>query len=293
MPAPIHIALTITDSFWALAYATARSISVTSRYPADVHIHICHEGLSPDHKAELDSIATEFGTQLHYYDIAAQPDVLAMSAALRNTRRYPKIVYSRLLLDRILPREIERVLYLDSDVLVLEDLGELFATDLGGLAMGAVLDTNHLHQRLGRDMRARRHQSGQGELWFNGGVLLQDLRKMAEADFPGFARDLPARMDTSKLFFDQDLANLRFANAWKRLNWRYNVKAPGAAHIALGPIILHFTAPQKPWHLRLWRRSFARHYRHVMTNRIFYWQVRERWQKKWYLRPFAGLLPRQ
>ena len=292
MPAPIHIALTITDSFWALAYATARSISVTSRYPADVHVHICHEGLSPDHKAELDSIATEFGTQLHYYDIAAQPDVLAMSAALRNTRRYPKIVYSRLLLDRILPREIERVLYLDSDVLVLEDLTELFGTDLEGFAIGGVLDTNHIHQRLGPDLRARRNQSSQGEKWFNGGVLLQDLRKMAEADLPAFARELPTRMDVSKMFFDQDLANLRFTHAWKRLDWRYNVMAPGAAHISLGPVILHFTAPYKPWHLRLRRRPFARLYRHVMTNRIFYWQVKERWQKKWYLRPFTGLLPR-
>ncbi len=289
----IHIALTLTDSFWALAHTAARSICVTSREPQHMHIHICHDGpFAPAHKVELDGVATEFGAHLHYYDVSDHPDIGAMAAALRQTRRYPKIVYARLLLHRILPADIERVIYLDCDVLVLDDLTTLYNSDLEGYALGAVLDTNHIHQRLGRDLRARRHQSGQGDRWFNSGVQLQDLRRMEAADILAFAHELSTKMDISRLFFDQDLANLKFARAWKQLDWRYNVQAPGGAHLPLGPIILHFTAhTYKPWHLTR-PRPYSRLYRQAMTNKVFYWQVRDRWKKIWYLRPLIGLLPR-
>lgn len=287
----IHIALTLTDSFWALAYAAARSISVTSRRPDLLHFHIVHEGLQADHHEVLASLATEFGVQLSYYDISDNADVADMSRTLRNTKRYPKIVYSRLLLDRILPPDIERVLYLDSDILVLGDLTELFNTDLEGHSLGAVGDILALFQRLGHDLRARREFSTPGEQWFNGGVLLWDLRKCAAADIPGYAHELPTRMDISRLFFDQDLANMKFANQWKPLNWRYNVMAPKAGHQSQSPVIIHFTNKKKPWE-SLYRGVYSRVYRHAMTNKVFYWQVRERWQKVWWKRLMIPLLPR-
>ena len=280
MAQPVHIALTFTDSHWALAYTVMRSASVTSQRPQDLYFHLCHEHLADDHRVVLESISSEFGAKLFHYDLTENESLTELSRILRTNSRWPRIVYARLILDRIVAKDISRILYLDSDVLVLEDLVPLYNTDLGVNALAAVQDIQHIHQRLGRDLRAKRHQPGQGVQYFNSGVLLIDLKALANADILAFSRQLASRMDVSRLFFDQELANIVFARAWKRLDWRYNVMAPMLAHEALGPAIVHFTEGPAPWRMNLRRTAFSRLYRHAMTNAVYYRQVRERWWKK-------------
>ena len=272
--------MTFTDSHWALAYTVMRSASVTSQRPQDLYFHLCHEHLADDHRVVLESISSEFGAKLFHYDLTENENLTELSRILRTNSRWPRIVYARLILDRIVAKDISRILYLDSDVLVLEDLVPLYNTDLGVNALAAVQDIQHIHQRLGRDLRAKRHQPGQGVQYFNSGVLLIDLKALANADILAFSRQLASRMDVSRLFFDQELANIVFARAWKRLDWRYNVMAPMLAHEALGPAIVHFTEGPAPWRMNLRRTAFSRLYRHAMTNAVYYRQVRERWWKK-------------
>src|SRR5215831_15314150 len=51
-----------------------------------------------------------------------------------------KLTYARLLIPHVLPNAIPKVLYLDTDLLVLNDLTPVFETDLKESAVGAVLD---------------------------------------------------------------------------------------------------------------------------------------------------------
>ena len=89
-----------------------------------------------------------------------------------------------------------------------------------------------------------------------------------------------------RIYYDQDLLNLVFRNNWLQLPWRWNTIGPLLAHESLNPAILHYTGTKKPWGIWVnWRRSiaFARFYRHVMTNEIFYAFARHRrisWWKK-------------
>jgi lipopolysaccharide biosynthesis glycosyltransferase len=50
------------------------------------------------------------------------------------------MTYARLLVGDLLPREIDRILYLDGDILVRGDVGALWTTDLQGKTIGAVVD---------------------------------------------------------------------------------------------------------------------------------------------------------
>ena len=53
-----------------------------------------------------------------------------------DTNGWSSIILARLFLDKLLPQEVDRILYLDGDTLVLEDIGSLFYSDLGDKVIG-------------------------------------------------------------------------------------------------------------------------------------------------------------
>ena len=48
----------------------------------------------------------------------------------------------------------------------------------------------------------------------------------------------------------------------------------------LDPALVHYSGPNKPWNL-ISGLPFARTYRHVMTNELFYRYMRHRWARWW------------
>ncbi len=88
------------------------------------------------------------------------------------TSTYTIAVYSRLLIPELLPLHIRRAVYLDADVLVLQDVSPLFTIDLADAPFGAAWavgpdnpDPAHVRIRDGDHPRAE----------FNTGVMVMDL----------------------------------------------------------------------------------------------------------------------
>ncbi|CDO74188.1 Glycosyltransferase Family 8 protein [Trametes cinnabarina] len=142
---------------------------------------------------------------------------------------------------------VERVLYLDADVLVRADLRELWDTDLHGKSIAAAVDIGY---PLGHDGMERGP-------YFNAGVLLIDLaasRKRLDA-----LTSLAANMSDSKLQ-DQDVLNAHFAGDWLPLSLSWNAQGLGtyATHhtperavlpldeMTANPKIVHFTGSLHP-----------------------------------------------
>src|SRR4051794_22660380 len=116
MAQPIHIALTFDDPYWAPAFATMRSICLTTHRRADLVFHLCHRALDPEHKADFTKITDEFGSQVRYYDIDAIPLFVSVAQRAPYNHRLSNIVYARLLFAEIMPAEVTRLTYLDCDM---------------------------------------------------------------------------------------------------------------------------------------------------------------------------------
>ena len=129
---PVHIALTFDDGFWAPAYATMRSIGLSSRRRGDLVFHLFHRGLSVAHRTHLDEIPKEFGARLIDYDLSANTALSAFLADLSAHRVYTTVIYARLMLHELLPADIARVVYLDCDMLVRAPIEALAELDLKG-----------------------------------------------------------------------------------------------------------------------------------------------------------------
>ncbi|KAG2003636.1 glycosyl transferase [Coprinopsis cinerea AmutBmut pab1-1] len=140
---------------------------------------------------------------------------------------------------------VERALYLDADILVRGDISELWRTDLGDKAIGAVIDVGY---PMGCSGLPRRE-------YFNSGVLLLDLAKVRPKLTATFDQ-LCEQFQKS----DQDALNAHFGgDDWKSLSLQWNAQglgtyassyAPDRHLVDLAqmdnPAIVHFTGPLHP-----------------------------------------------
>jgi lipopolysaccharide biosynthesis glycosyltransferase len=276
---PIHIALTFDDNFWAPAYATMRGVCLSTKRRADLVFHLCHRTLTPTHKADLQKISDEFGSTLTFYNIDEMALFHDIAARARYNKRLSNIVYARLMFDRILPDDIDRLIYLDCDIYVRAPIENLAERDMKGFPIAAVQDYLALFITGGRDIKNNRDLFDPADPYFNAGVLLIDMKAWRKADIVAQLEIVIANGIMDRIYYDQDFLNLIFKNNWLHLEQLWNTIDPRPPHQALNPHVLHYTDKRKPWNL-ISGVAFARHYRHVMTNELYYRYMRHRIKRR-------------
>lgn len=276
----LHVVLTFDDNFWAPAFAVGRSICLTTTRKTDVVLHLLHDGLKPERRRDFAALAEEFGCQVHHYELSDNAEFNTICRTLPVDKRLHTVMYARLLVDRILPPDVSRLIYLDCDTLVLAPIERLLGWDLEGKAIGAVGDPLRMVNMLGRDIRHKTGIFESTDAYFNSGVLLIDRERFAAANVPRRIEEFRRAGILDKLYFDQDMLNLIFKGDWTELSWRFNVMDPRVAHQTMNPLILHYTGRTRPWHLYS-NVAHRRTYRHAMTNDLFYRYMRHRWATWW------------
>ena len=152
--------------------------------------------------------------------------------------------------------EVDRIIYLDIDLLILDKLDELFSMDTGNKGIGArdSIEDNVVLGWLKRHpdtkkSTARYFNSFKG---FNAGVLVMDLDKMRKNDFTRLTKFYYNEAG----FNDQIILNLYANEQNAKLEKKYNVYVDHEDYIK--PTILHFVGKNKPWndinseHYALW-----------------------------------------
>jgi lipopolysaccharide biosynthesis glycosyltransferase len=272
----LHVSLTFDDNFWAPAYATMRSICLSSKHKSELVFHLCHVGVSPSHQRHLDTITEEFGAAVHQYDVTRSEYLSTRIGDLPPViGRYTPVVYLRLFLADILPPDIQRLVFIDCDVLVRAPLAELAAIDLQGRVLAAVSESQRLAFQSGRDL-TRRSYFDPADDYFNAGVMLIDFEQWRSIDLVRQFTNQVLPQDRPRFFQDQDILNLIFRDRWLKLPVTWNFQDPRASHEPFDLAVLHYTGKAKPWHLRARGTAYHRTYRHMMTNAVFYRFWRER-----------------
>ncbi|MEL7497064.1 MAG: glycosyltransferase family 8 protein [Planctomycetota bacterium] len=190
--------------------------------------------------------------------------------------------YFRLLAGRLLPEEIERVIYLDSDVLVQDDLSKLWNLPLHDQYCLAAVDiacpfidayqTQQIRPEIKRSIpflaaispvpNWRQLQLDPAQPYFNSGVMVLNLARWRREQID---RQLLACLRNNSSFvwcWDQYALNVVFAEQWGQLpaNWNqgahvFEYPDPSFSPIATDdflamrdqPSIIHFTTEFKPW----------------------------------------------
>ncbi len=279
MSAPIHVLLCFDDNFWAPAYAVMRGICLSTRRRKDLVFHLCELRLEDAHRQDLKKIEDEFGAKLVFYDLESNEDFQRSCAKLPTDTRLNQIMYARLLVAELIPDEVERIIYCDCDTYMRGAIEELAEIDLEGKPIGAVEDPLGDFITRRRDMRQNVDLFDPADPYFNSGLLVIDTKKWRAAKVLENLARLVADGTMARIYYDQDFLNLTFFGNWKPLDKMWNVIDPRPPHQALNPKMLHYTGKRRPWNL-VSAVAFARTYRHVMTNELFYRYMRHRWRRK-------------
>lgn len=174
-------------------------------------------------------------------------------AHFRVDRHITLASYLRLFMTRFLDPDLEKVLYLDCDLVVCEDVEELWLTDVSQHFMAAVRDLysdNHIQLGLKAD-----------ETYFNAGVLLVNLQKWRETDVVPRFIEYVEKNSAILRYHDQCTLNATFRNQILPLPYRWNFAARYAdlpsealgmspeefSEVRRTPPIVHFSTEVKPW----------------------------------------------
>lgn len=180
-----------------------------------------------------------------------------LDSRLRVDRRMTKASYIRLALGKLVPSDMDRVLYIDADTRVLSDLAPLLATEMQGFPVAAVHDIK-LYQSDLLEQTSRRLAMPETADYFNSGVLLFDWPHTLRCGLLEKAMEFAYSNPDLCLKHDQDALNVAATGNWKPLDPRWNLFDYYFVHAGKQTAwIKHFTG-SKPWSRRrpqLWKQD--------------------------------------
>lgn len=263
----------VTDANYAPHLAVLLKSIEANKGAERVRVHAILDGVDAALLAQIRS--TVPGLDILDYNVAGHvaldlPPVMHISRA----------TYLRLIMPEVLPPKIDRVLYLDIDMVVTQSLWPLWQSDLQGRPFAAVED----HNLLAEDLAERFGLPHEGR-YFNAGMLLIDMQAERTIGYLGQALERLQSNPDAYPFADQDALNEVLWKNWTPVDstWNYQrafvnggkvykANKTGDAHL---PGILHFTERWKPWKSDEWH-PYAWLYWKYLRHTPFFAEMRER-----------------
>lgn len=248
---PIRLLVALDENYLPQLHVLLTSAAVNN--PGErIELYFMHSRVSEKGMNRVDKQCGEYGWRLIPVSVPAS---FFEDAPI--TKRYPQEMYYRLLAAHLLPDTLERVLYLDPDILVINSLRPLWEIDMKGKLFAAASHTgvtelaNNVNRlRLGTDSD-----------YFNSGVLLIDLGACRKSVVPQEVFAFFSEHSRELVLPDQDVLNALYGKHILQLDdiiWNYDarnynsylIRSSGQADVdwvMMHTAILHFCGKAKPW----------------------------------------------
>lgn len=266
----IKICMSFDDNYARHADVTINSLIRNSAPGQEIDFYIiCDARLSASNREKIRSAYAQ-NAEVIFHFLTVSPGMLP---ALPLNRKYISLnTYYRLLMQRLLPTGVDKIIYLDSDVVVCQNVAELWETEMDGYCLAGVQDE-------GGVLQARRLHPLTNPDYINAGVLLFNLREINHR-FPDMFITCSEHYYRNRELItlqDQDILNITFKDSIKILPLKWNVSSrmftfnelehrytqTQVSEAINAPALLHYTDSKKPWGI------FCDH-----PLRHLYWQYR-------------------
>ena len=253
----VHICF-ISDDAYVLPTLVAIASLVRNKAPESIYrIYVLGRGISPENRLLFTDGFREPGVTVSVieppvedaYEGVTSGNVHVSAAALYKFS-LPEIF-----------QELDRLLYLDGDILVEKDLSELWNTELSGYYAAAVKD----YRAVVSDPNPLEYLSLKEPCYFNSGVMLLNLALLRQDGVKEKLIDY--RLHGKNRFMDQDTLNVVFSGKVRCLPLRFNamystvtffsMEEMGAFYgapayksmdeLCEDAVIVHLCSPTKPW----------------------------------------------
>ena len=251
----INIIFASDDCYAQHVAVAAASILLNAAHPDIMHFFVLEDGISVEKQSGIRTTIENLYGQVDFVPVAgADFSSFFVSAQLS------RAAYFRLAIAKLLPEHIHRVIYLDCDLLVLDDIEKLWNFDMAELPIAAVPDCGIMASSRSRRQKKEYIGLTADSEYFNSGVLLLDIAALRREKCEENLLELVKKNNYPH--HDQDALNKLFLGRWARLPLRWNVIPPvwfmfmkiifsswriEAASARQNPAILHYAGGYKPW----------------------------------------------
>lgn len=208
--------------------------------------HIFCDDISEQDIAKVEATTEKFNTNIIIYNLDLNL-LKKFSTNMAGNDHISIAAYFRFIAYGELANYIDKVLYLDSDILVNGDISKFWNIDMTDKCAIVIEDAygNDISKRVGT------------EKYFNSGVMFVDLKKWSKNNYTSIC--IRKAMEKVYQFLDQDILNIILDKnvIWlnKYYNYNYSLsrlmdksKKPSAERLPKEVKICHFIGASKPWH---------------------------------------------
>lgn len=241
-----NIVFNIDNNYVAHLLVTLNSLFHSTNCK-DLHVYILSLNVSPYNKEKIIEWASSF-CKINFINVT---DASVKDFPI-NSSSISLAAYLRLFISDLLPKEAEKALYLDSDILFLSDIEQLYNMDISNYALAAVEDIDN------KDFFRITNSTP----YFNSGIILFNISFLRQINFTQLAINFIAENKFHLKYHDQDVLNALLGQfsilaplKWNLLDCFYweppfiqKRRIEELKDAKKNPGIIHFSGAVKPWH---------------------------------------------
>jgi len=211
----LHVALSSDENYVPFLGTTLVSLLENNTEFKKITIHLLSNGISTKNQNELKKLVNFYKRECVIYDMSnikellgdLKVETIALSA------------YSRLFLSEILPLDIHKILYLDSDSLVLDSYKELWNLSIDDFLVAGVEDmvAGHFKTSINIPIKTK---------YINSGMMLMNIKRIRDENWLQKIKEFISGFNDEIPHHDQGVINALFYKKTLILHPKYNCMTP-------------------------------------------------------------------
>ena len=251
------------DDFYAMPLAVMLySASVNLPPPWRLRVYLMDGGITPASRRRLEKKIAGYGNiDLEWRSVSRE-----VFNHLPVLKRINSTTYLRLLMEKVLPADLQRIIYLDGDLIVEGDLSKMWQEEFRGASVMAVYDFGSSTIRSELPIPGVDEASRKDAPYFNAGVLLIDLNRWRSDHVGQAVLNYIDEFKPLVRFLDQDGLNAILFGKWRLLDLSWNAQVDNLINpdqlgatgpdaeirqrcheLLYHPRIQHYAGHKKPW----------------------------------------------
>ena len=268
----INIVFASDDNYAQHTAVAMASVLVNTKVPQKIQFYLIDDEIQQKNKEKVTKTVQNLGGNIEFIKIKnSKLEDCYVSGELSRAS------YFRLDIANILGESIEKIIYLDCDLLVYDDIEKMWQLDMGGKPVAATCDLGIMASARVRKQKNKFIGLPFDAPYFNAGVLMMDLKKWRDGNY---AEAIIALATQNKYpNHDQDALNKFFMNNWQEIPLRWDVIPPvfnlflkivtkpdlrkKAIEAKLNPAIFHYAGGYKPWEYEIHNGFNEKYYEYL------------------------------
>ncbi len=257
----ITIATSVDNNYAAPLAVMLRSLCENLKSHRRVQCYVLYKEIDANLKIKIENSICSDKIELNW--VKVDDDRMT---DLKVTQHVTEAAFYRLIISDVLEKFVSKVIYLDCDMIINEDIGKLWDIEMEDEYVLAVPEVAKnaryvsspeglkLYKELGLNPKNK---------VFNTGVMVINLRKWRDNNVVSCLIDYMRANKEHILWWDQDVLNAVLANNWGQLDPRWNLLSQifdygiwdkilfglkKYTKLVMEPYIIHFNTGLKPWH---------------------------------------------